>query len=212
MSKLPVLVPLYTATTPSATTVGVCDNGWTWHVKCFEWSEDHKGAYYVMMKFIVKRPFMMYCVILMIVRARDTTCMWYLITSTKSSITLSGSCGSCSSSVILLVVHSGGTFQSKATKYSFNHSPSFSHPSSSSPPHPLLLSFFFCSLSSCLCLALQHHGIVRLGGVGDWEVCQRVLQWDQSLHHVRGAALCRPHPQTLHRHLLGTYLKTLLTQ
>lgn len=56
----------------------------------------------------------------------------------------------------------------------------------------------------CVLMAPQHHGIVRVGGAGDREVRQGVLQRDQSLHHVRGAALCRPHPQTLHRHLPGT--------
>lgn len=47
-------------------------------------------------------------------------------------------------------------------------------------------------------LALQHHGTLCLSGASDREVRQGVFQRNQSLHHVRGAALRRPHSQTLH--------------
>lgn len=49
----------------------------------------------------------------------------------------------------------------------------------------------------------QDHGTVRVGGSGHRQVCARLFQRDLSLHHVRGAAVRGPHPQTVHGHLPG---------
>uniref|UniRef100_A0A8C3IFK1 Piezo type mechanosensitive ion channel component 1 (Er blood group) n=1 Tax=Chrysemys picta bellii TaxID=8478 RepID=A0A8C3IFK1_CHRPI len=50
---------------------------------------------------------------------------------------------------------------------------------------------------------LRDHGPLRVHRAGDRQVRAGLLQRDLALHHVRGAAVCGPHPQVVPGHLPG---------
>uniref|UniRef100_A0A8C6X240 Piezo non-specific cation channel R-Ras-binding domain-containing protein n=1 Tax=Naja naja TaxID=35670 RepID=A0A8C6X240_NAJNA len=49
----------------------------------------------------------------------------------------------------------------------------------------------------------QHCRSLYVVCFGYWEIHPTVFQWSLTFHHVRRAAQCGPHPETLHRNLLG---------
>uniref|UniRef100_A0A671FE17 Uncharacterized protein n=1 Tax=Rhinolophus ferrumequinum TaxID=59479 RepID=A0A671FE17_RHIFE len=60
-----------------------------------------------------------------------------------------------------------------------------------------------CNLLPMVIFSDKNHGTLRVHRAGHWQVCARLLQRDLTLHHVRGAAMCGPHPQALPGHLPG---------